>query len=45
MQVRLEKRHLDLRPLTVKVVPPSDTKPGAIDVTLPSGCLGSFELS
>jgi DNA gyrase subunit B len=37
MQARLEKRHLDLRPLTVKVVPPSDTKPGSIDVRFRPG--------
>jgi DNA gyrase subunit B len=37
MQARLERRHLDLRPLTVKVVPPSDTKPGAIDVRFRPG--------
>jgi DNA gyrase subunit B len=37
MQARLEKRHLDLRPLSVKVIPPSDTKPGAIDVRFRPG--------
>jgi len=37
MQTRLEKRYLDLRPLTVKVVAPSDTRPGAIDVKFRPG--------
>jgi DNA gyrase subunit B len=46
MQARLEKRHLDLRPLTVKVVAPSDTRPGAIDVKFrPGASARSSELS
>ena len=37
MQARLEKRHLDLRPLVVKVVPPSDNRPGTIEVKFRPG--------
>ena len=37
MQARLERRHLDLRPLTVKVLPPSDTRPGGIGVRFRPG--------
>jgi DNA gyrase subunit B len=37
MQARLERRHLDLRPLTVKVAAPSDTRPGGIDVRFRPG--------
>jgi DNA gyrase subunit B len=37
MQARLEKRHIDLRPLTVKVVPPTDTRPGTIVVRFRPG--------
>jgi DNA gyrase subunit B len=46
MQARLEKRHLDLRPLTVKVVPPTDTRLGAIEVKFrPGASARSSELS
>jgi DNA gyrase subunit B len=46
MQARLEKRHLDLKPLTVKVVAPSDDKPGAIDVRFrPGATARASELS
>jgi DNA gyrase subunit B len=46
MQARLEKRHLDLRPLTVKVVTPTDTRLGAIEVKFrPGASARSSELS
>jgi DNA gyrase subunit B len=46
MQARLEKRHLDLRPLTVKLLPPSDTRPGSIEVKFrPGAAARSSELS
>jgi DNA gyrase subunit B len=46
MQARLEKRHLDLRPLTVKVVPPTDARRGAIEVRFrPGAAARTSELS
>jgi DNA gyrase subunit B len=40
MQERLTKRHPDLCPLHVKVLPPSDTRPGAIEVRFRPGASG-----